>query len=223
MSFLPDSPPPPLGKSWSDWGERLNRYLMRAKDKLTFKTGSSIAAQDGVLMWDADESQPVVSRGGVFSPLRYGIGSHALFYTTASFQAALPNTAYSINWNNTAYSKNIAIDQANSSRIVFNKSGRYYINFSAELQSTSSNDKTIYIFPSINGVDIAYSTIVHTVKGTGDSVTITRSGLFEVVAGDYLESKYATTDVTLLINGSSATAFSPDAPSAIIIITEVDV
>jgi hypothetical protein len=215
-------PPPPFG-TFQQWGERLNGYLQRVRDKLSFKNSDSRASDDGILLWDPSEDQVVVSTNGAFKTLRYGHSDHAAYYTTATYTAASTNTAYPINWENIVYEQHVDIDGTYPSRIVFGHAGIYQIDFSAELQSGSGSTKTIYIFPRINGTDIPYSTIVHSVKNSGESQTISRSGIFTVEAGDYLEAMYAVTHTSLKIQGSAATAFSPAAPSASIVISEVKI
>ena len=66
MSWLP---PPPHGNQWSDWGERLNSWLVRTKDRLRQLTTGETAADDGILMWDRDDGYPVVSKSGEWMPL----------------------------------------------------------------------------------------------------------------------------------------------------------
>ena len=221
MSLLPDTPPPPLGVRWSDWGENLNRYLMRIKDKLTFKTAGSSPSQDGVLLWDRDTQQVVVSHDGEWQGL--GHNDYGAFYTTTTFTAAAANTAYPITWSNVAAEYHVTRDDTNTSRIYFDHSATFQIDFSCELYSTNSSAKSVYIFPRINGVDIPYSTIKHSITANGESKVVSRSGIFTVEAGDYLEAVYAVTDTALTIQGSAATAFSPAASSATLMVTEVRV
>jgi hypothetical protein len=218
---LSESPPPPHGTLWNQWGERLNDHLRRVQDKLSFKTADSRATQDGILMWDAITEQVVVSHDGEWVGL--GHNDYGSFYTTTTFTAAASNTAYPITWSDVVAEAHITRDDTNTSRIYFDHAATYQIDFSAELQSGSGSSKTIYIFPRINGTDIPYSTIVHSVKNSGESQTISRSGIFTVEAGDYLEAMYAVTNTSLKIQGSAATAFSPAAPSATLMVTEVRV
>ena len=89
------------------------------------------------------------------------------------------------------------------------------------MQSGNNSDKTIYIWPRINGTDVPFSTMVHSVKNSGESKVVSRSGIFEVDADDYLEAVFAVTDTGLTIDGTAATAFAPAAPSASIIISEL--
>ena len=213
-------PPPPTGSLWSAWGERINDYLIRVKDKLNFKTSDSRATQDGLLLWDALTQQVVVSHDGEWQGL--GHNDFGAFYTTTTFTAASANTAYPITWTNTAAASHISLGTP-TSRIVFEHGATYQIDFSCELQSSNASAKSIYIFPRINGTDLPYSTIVHTITANGDKKVVSRSGIFTVSAGDYLEAVYAVTDTALTIQGSAATAFSPAAASATIMVSEVKV
>jgi len=206
---------------WQVWGERLNQYLQRVRDKLNFKDEYSRATQDGILLWDPEYEQVVVSHDGEWVGL--GHNDYGSFYTTTTFTAAAADTAYPITWSNVAAESHITRDDTNTSRIYFDHAATYKIDFSCELQSSNNSSKTIYIFPRINGTDIANSTMVHSVKNSGDSQTISRSGIFTVDAGDYLEAVYAVTDTGLTIEGSAATDFSPAAPSATLMVTEVKV
>jgi len=218
---LSESPPPPHGDLWNQWGERLNDYLRRVKDKLSFRESNSRATQDGILLWDPVTQQVVVSHDGEWVGL--GHNDYGSFYTTTTFTAAAANTAYPITWSNVVAESHITRDDTNTSRIYFDHAATYQIDFSAELLSSNSSAKSIYIFPRINGTDIPYSTIKHSISDNNASMTVSRSGIFTVAAGDYLEAVYAVTDTALKIQGSAATAFAPAAPSATLMVTEVRV
>lgn len=220
MSYQ-SQPPQPTGSLWTDWAIRLNTYLNRVRTQLQHKFGNESADVDGVFLYDPEIDQVVVSSNGVFEPLSYGFNNYAAFYTTATLTAASTNTATAIDWDNTAFAVGIDVDDTHDSRLVFSRAGTYQIDFTCELQSGNSNSKTIYIWPRINGVDVPFSTMVHSVKNSGESKVITRSGIFEVDADDYLEAYFAVTDTGLTIDGSAATVFAPAAPSASIVISEL--
>ena len=63
-------PPIPQGSSWTVWGERINQYLQRVRDKLSFRTTDSRANANGVLIWDNGNKYPVVSIDGEWVPLQ---------------------------------------------------------------------------------------------------------------------------------------------------------
>lgn len=220
---MSEIPPPPHGANWSDWGERLNAFLQRNLYKLNFIRGGESAADDGYLAWDRSELHPVVSRSGKYQPLAYGNNAHLMAYTTETHSADSADTAYAITWENSAYEAYMTIDDDNDSRIVFEKDGLYQVDFSAELQSQNFFFKTIYIWPRINGVDIPFSTMVHSLRNANESAVVTRSAIFRVEAGDYLEAMFAVDNTNLWIEGTGATSFSPASPSATIAVCQVDV
>lgn len=218
---LPELPPPPLGPNWNTWGERLNAFLTKTRDKLRQLTTGESASEDGILMWDRSGEHVVVSLDGVFEPLSYGNNDYAAFYTTATHSAASADTAYAITWENTALSVGIAVDGTHTSRLNFTHKGTFQIDFSCELLSSNSSAKSIYIWPRVNGTDIPFSTIVTSIDTNGSRLVTSRSGIFEVDAGDYLEAMFAVTDTALTIDGSAATAFAPASPSATITVAEL--
>jgi hypothetical protein len=194
------------------------------RSNLQFRATGDRASEDGIILWDSTIKHPVVSLDNVFEPLSYGENVNAAFYTTATHSAASIDTAYAITWENTALAndKITIADSPNTSRIVFGHAGTYQIDFSAELLSSNSSSKSIYIWPRINGTDIPFSTVVTSiVTNNGDRMVVSRSGIFEVDEDDYLEAMFAVTDTALTIDGSAATAFAPAAPSATIILTEI--
>jgi hypothetical protein len=107
-------PPPPLGTDWKVWGERLTAFLSTTRDKLRSLTSGESASDDGILMWDRIDKNPVVSIDGEWIPLGLGggtnSGSHAYIYSTTSQTASVINTAYGITWNNIGANNNISIN-----------------------------------------------------------------------------------------------------------------
>ena len=220
MSYQ-SQPPQPTGSLWSDWATRLNTYLNRVRTQLQHKFGDESAEEDGVLLYDPENDHVVVSSNGVFEPLSYGFNDYASLYSNGSISAASTNTATAIEWESEAMSENIAIDDTHASRVVFSDAGTFKIAFSCELQSGNNSSKTIYVWSRINGTDVDFSTIVHSVKDSGLSQTVSRTALFEMEADDYLEIMFAVTDTALTIEGSGATAFSPAAPSTTLVVSEL--
>ena len=220
MSYQ-SQPPIPTGDRWIDWAIKLVTYLNRIRTQLQHKVTGESAASDGVLLFDPALGHVVVSKDDVFEPLAYGHNCLGQFYTTTTQLAESANTAYAITWENTAYSEDIEVDDTVTSRINFTRAGTYQIDFSAELLSGSASSKTIYIFPRINGTDIAHSGVVETVKDNGHRHTVSRSGIFEMNAGDYLEAVFSVTDTDLTLDGSAATAFSPACPSTTLSVVQL--
>jgi len=213
--------PPPTGKDWRQWAERLQDWFGRAADKLTFKRGDETPSDNGILMWDRETDHAVVSLDGVFKPLSYGYNYYGAFLDTTDQTAAAINTAYAITWNTTASSNGISIGTP-TSRIVFSQAGRFLIHFTVQLSSASSSAKNVYFWPKVNGTDVPGSTIKYTIDINNGTRVISRSAVFDVSANDYLEAYWATDDTDVTLESIAATGFAPYSPSVTLMITEVN-
>ena len=220
MSYQ-SQPPQPTGDRWNDWATRLNTYLNCVRTQLQHRFSGESAEQDGVILYDPTIDHIVVSSNGVFEPLSYGHNCRGVFFTNDTHSAASTNTAYAITWEETGIEEDVSIDEDDDSRIVFARSGTYKIDFSAELLSSNSSSKTIYLWPRINGTDIVDSGLTSSISNNGDRLAVARSGIFPVNAGDYLQAMYAVSNTGLSIDGSAATAFSPNSPSAVITVLQI--
>lgn len=135
--------------------------------------------------------------------------------------ASIIETPTAITWGTTAYSKNISVGSP-TSRIVFKKPGRYYIHFTAQLNSASSNAKTFWFWPRINGLDITGSTMRITVHDNNEAKTVARAAIFEVNADDYLEAYFAVDDLDTVLKGYAAETFCPAVPSVTLMLLGMD-
>ena len=215
------TPPPPLGGNWREWAERLNQFIRRTANKLDYKTSGESASEDGVMLWNEEIGHMVISSGGEYLPIPYGENSYGFFADFNNQSATTINTATTITWGTTAYSHNVNIDGVDTSKILFDKSGVYELSFTAEIVSSSASAKTFYFWPRINGSDVANSTMVTTLESNGQKKIVSRSGIFEVNANDYLQAMFATSDLTASLVTTAATAFCPASPSVTLSVSEL--
>ena len=150
-----------------------------------------------------------------------GAGDFVQVGDTTSHTASAINTPTAITLDTLAYSQGISINSTDTSKVEFTHSGTYYIHFSCLLESSSANSKDIWIFPRVNGVDIPGSTIFHTLADNGNKRTLSKGGIFEITAGDYLQAMFAVSSLALAIVPQPATSFAPSAPSASIEIIQL--
>ena len=216
-----EAPPPPQGPRWQGWAERMNAYLRRNVGRLGFLRGGETASDDGIMAFDPDEKHATITKEGAFVPLAFGHNSYMAAWTNATLTASAADTETLISWTNEV-GTHINIDDTNTTRINFPYAGIYKLEFSCEIQSGNSSSKTIYIWPKKNGTNMANSTMVHTIKSSGESKVLTRSGIFTVAAGDYIEAAFSVSDTGLTIDGTAASSPYPAAPSAQILVTEID-
>lgn len=152
-----------------------------------------------------------------------GAGSYAEFFDTSQQTVASINTAYAITWNGTDVTDGVSLNVSDTSKIEFTYGGIYHVDMSATIHSTSASSKDVWIWPRINGVDVANSSsMVNSLDTNNHRQTINRSGLFTIASGDYLQWMWATSDTDLDLHGTAASAFGPAVPSATVTIVQVD-
>ena len=212
-------PPTPQGNDWMTWARRLATYLSQTRSALVQQTGDERAPDDGILMWDRANAYPVVSKGGEWRQIVLSDGRY-LGGVATDQTAAAGNTAYYLTYTS-SIADGIANDGTNPERIVFAEAGEYLISFSAQISAGSSSSVDFYFWPRINGTDQVGSTMVNTLKNNGARLVVSRSALFTVSAGDYLEVMWATSDTNGFLDATAATAFCPAAPASTLAITRI--
>lgn len=152
-----------------------------------------------------------------------GSGSYAEFYDTSQQTVASINTAYPVTWNGTDVADGVSLNVSDTSKMEFTYSGVYHIDMSATIHSTSASSKDVWIWPRIDGVDVANSSsMVNSLDSNNHRQTINRSGLFSLTSGQYLQWMWSTNDLDLDLHGTAASAFGPAVPSATVTIVQVD-
>ena len=204
--------PPPIGSDWKVWARQISDFVRRNLTRLQFRNGVDVATEDGIILWDEANGYPVVSKDGSYRQIVLADG-YGQFVRTTDVTAASANTAYAVTFDTAVLADGVSIGSP-ASRIVMEEGGEYFFAFSCEIRSTSSSTVTFYFWPRINGVDIQNNTIINALHRNDAVNVVTRSGIFNVSAGDYLEVMWAVTDTAGRLNASAATAFSPAAPAA---------
>lgn len=224
MSIVPNRPPAVTGNDWRPWGERLVAYLARRANTLQTKSGRENAAEDGILMWDRENSYPVVSLDGEFRQLVIASG-FAFLTQDNDITAAASDTAYPIVFDTPAtdYAEGITLGASpNQSRIIFEEGGLYYLTFTAQIYSTSGSKLTFWFWPRVNGVDIPSGATTATLHDNQQTKPVTKGAIFNVNAGDYLEAYWATSNHSKAsLESFAATAFAPSTPSVSLSITRI--
>ena len=193
-------------------------YLSQTRSPLVQQTGDESAADDGTLMWDRINQYPVGSKNGAWVQVVLEDGQYAGAVITDQTAAAI-NTAYALTYASST-SDGIA-NGTPASRIVFDEAGQYMISFSAQIASTSSSTVNFWFWPRVNGSDVAGSTMKNALHQNGSVLVVSRSAIFELNAGDYLEAMWAVDSTNGFLDATAATAFAPAAPASTIAITRL--
>lgn len=153
----------------------------------------------------------------------YGVFSDAVSLTPAAIY-----TPYAIPFNTTDFALGFSRGSP-TSRIVASQAGLYNFQFSAQLSSSNSSAKKIWIWPRINGVDVPNSNSEVTLVGNNAATIAAWNWVLSLNANDYFEIVYAVEDVAVTIvaaaaqtgaNGT-ATFARPGVPSIILTVTQV--
>ena len=211
---------PPLGEDWKRWAHTFTAYMGRALSQLAFKYSGSVASEDGALLWDATNGYPVVSKDGVWRQIPLADG-FALLNKDATITPALADTAYKIQFDTPTIAGGVSLDATFPTRIVFEEGGIYLLGFSAQITSSNASSVEFRFWPVINGTDVAGSTIVASLAANGDTTVVSRTAIFSITAGDYLEVEWATTSTSSFLEAHAATAYAPASPSATLSITRL--
>ena len=211
---------PQIGPDLGQWGRQLTQFLQRNLTKLFFKTASDNPSENGILLWDDVNQYPVISKNNEWREIVLSDGD-AVFGRATNVTAAAANTAYAITYDTPSHAHGIAKDATYPSRIVFEETGHYLLAFTAQIDASTSSSTDFWFWPAINGTDVQGSTMKNSLKQSGSTLVVSRTAIFEITAGDYLEVKWAVSTTTGQLTAFAATAFAPATPSTTLTITRV--
>ena len=206
-----------IGDEIQVWANKLTRYLDQTKSMLTRKLSTAKATEDGILLWDADNKYPVVSKDGEFRQIVLSDGQ-CFCSSTVNQVAASANTAYSITFNQSQTTDGISVS---GDTITFNRSGAFLIAFTAQILSSSSSTKSFWFFPEINGVNADGSTMKASLHDNNLTTVVSRTVLFNMSKNDTMRAMWATDDVNGWLDAAIATSFAPASPSVTLSIIRV--
>ena len=211
--------PEPKGGDLHAWARRLMLYLAQTRSLIVQQTGGESASDDGLLMWDRSSAYPVVSKGGEWRQVVLE-GGHANFVITSDVTPAAANTAYKLTYD--APVGNQRITQGTpASRIVFAEAGEYVVSFSAQISSTSASTVHFYFWPRINGTDVANSAMTTALHQNNATLVTSRTQIFTVSAGDYLEVNYMIDSTSGFLNYTAASSPVPAIPASRLSVTRL--
>jgi hypothetical protein len=153
-------------------------------------------------------------------PTRY----YGAFYDTGTQPLLAANTPQIMSANTTTYSNGVVI--SGGTRFVVEHSGVYNLQFSAQLNKTSSGTDEVAIWFRKNGVDMIESNTEMHVPKQGDSGKLVAAWniVEQLNANEFIEIVWASADVTyeLLHQVAQVSPYAkPSTPSIIVTITQV--
>lgn len=214
--------PPPVTENLQFWAQNIVTYLRRTASRLQFKSATSSATDEGVIMWDPVGGYPVVSKNNVWYPLMLSdvTGANASYNVTSTVNAAAVNTAYAITLTQ-LFANGITLTGSPTTDITFSEGGLYQLAFSAQISSSNSSTVDFRFWPRINGTNATGSTIVANLKANGDTTVVSRTIMFRVNAGDVLKVMWAVDAIHGFLEAHAATAYASASPSVTLNIMRV--
>jgi len=150
-------------------------------------------------------------------------GNYGAFQYTGSQTVTDVTVEYLFPWNTTDYSSGVYISNTNTSRIYFQNSGVYNIQWSGQFQNTNNVAKDIYVWLAINGTHVVGSTGIATIPGrhgSFDGHNIVGWNYFlTFTAGQYLEFNWGTESNTVSLQSYVAETSPARPATAALILT----
>lgn len=133
--------------------------------------------------------------------------------TTTQTQSAI-NTAKAVTFNATDNTNGIALGTP-TSRVVTSVSGYYNFQFSMQLDKASGAAASVWIWPKVNGVNIAASASKVSIQGTTAESVPAWNFVLPMIAGDYFELYWLTDDTAVQIKYEAGFGTAPNDVPAI--------
>jgi len=149
---------------------------------------------------------------------------YGTFYDTTTQAIGAANTPQTITFNTTDGHSGITVGSP-TSRIVCANSGQYDFKFSAQLRSSNSSSVKVWIWPRINGTNVADSATEITIKSNSDVLVPAWDFQLSMNANDYFELVWAAdnTSVSFAATAAQTTPFvMPAIPSIILNVSQVN-
>lgn len=214
-----DMPPKPTGGDWVQWARRLTPYLTQIRDRLHYKRGDETASENGIFLWDQSLKSPVVSVDGEFRQLIIKDG-HGIAVSNTDITPVAINTAYAITWDSISLADGVSIGTP-ASRLSFASGGTFMLSFSVQVTSTDASTKTLWFWPRINGVDVPNSTMKVSIHNNSETTVLSRTALFDITAGDYIEAVYESDSTAVTLESAPAGTNAPATPSVMLAVTRI--
>lgn len=154
--------------------------------------------------------------------------SHAIGTNVSEAQGVTsPTTASTILFDTTDASNGVVIDALDTSKVVFEVSGYYNIQFSAQLLNYTTSDDNVTFWWRQNGTDVPYSAGIQAVPSkhgsSAGAAIVSWNIVLPIDAGDYVQLLFASESGTTVVATYPAgvAPVHPVSPSVILTATFV--
>jgi len=136
------------------------------------------------------------------------------FYSTVDQPAALANTGYPVEFESTYIGNGVTVAGVDNTRITVSYDGVYNFQVTLQTEHTNASTTTLYVWINKDGTDVSYGGKKFSVSGNNDAVVYWNFSI-ALLAGQYIEMYWATSDTALQLHTEVPTAPHPGLPSAV--------
>tara|TARA_R110000772_G_scaffold129055_3_gene237110 strand:- start:428 stop:1051 length:624 start_codon:yes stop_codon:yes gene_type:complete len=145
---------------------------------------------------------------------------NGLFYSTVDQSAAVVNTGYPVEFENTYISSSVSIGGTGDTQITASADGVYSFQVTLQTEHNNASAVSLWTWINKNGTDQPYGGQKNTIKGNDDTAVHWNFSI-DLTAGQYIEMYWATDDTDLNLHTEAATSPHPGIPSAVVAVSFV--
>jgi len=146
---------------------------------------------------------------------RYIDQPNGLFFSQTTQTPLGPNVATPVKFTGTYLTNGVSLKAPSQSEIVVDVSGVYNFQLTAQLESTNSSAKDVFIWIRRNDVALNYSAQAYTISGSGTKETLQWNFIIDLIAGQTLQMDWSSADTAVSLASIPAATPHPGVPSAV--------
>jgi hypothetical protein len=204
-----------IPNNWGDWRPNLTPHTgnLQATDLIecTMIVG-------GLPVNTAITGQQIIDAASGGTP----VGYYAMYQDNITQTAAVINTGYPINFRTLDYSNGVSV--VSNSRITIANTGIYNLQFSVQLENSSTQEHDVTIWLRRNGVDVTGSSgfvsVASSHGGVHGHVLPAWNYLLDAIGGDYYELVWSVSNTAVTMPYYPGSLPPPSAASAIFTVTQ---
>lgn len=200
----------------------INRFFL---EKLGASDATQFVGNAGEMWYDPSTGVLRISDGatpgGIILGALGSTGYVGTFYDTTTQTNPVASAVNKMMFNSTDISDGVTI--VSGSRIKVLHTGRWNIQFSAQIDKTDSGNDHIDVWLTKNGTILPYTnTRVH-VNGNNAKVAAAWNWVYDGAANDYFEINWSSADIDIRLyaEGSQSNPTRPGIPSIILTVSQV--
>ncbi len=150
-----------------------------------------------------------------------GLINYGSFFSTQTQAATVINTAKAITYNNADPAYGVYRDPADSSKIKVTRPAIYNVQFSIQVDKTSGGTGRLYIWPAINGTNVANSASLIQIQGNNAEIFSAANFFLPLSNGDYFQLYFSVDALDVQLQQFAAAPPVPAIPSIILTVMQV--